>query len=194
MAFSNISMLEDHLTRFIWSWLKYAWFSLTTLKDKHVYPSRKVLFQGGKLAYKSCAPILWRIWPAVPSAPWRGGDSEWSGPLGSSLQSPLCLAVDTVLWEGGWELQMLPRGVREGGGTGGRAGGWMGGEFWIPLLLVIIKKNTKGQDQPSTSFESVSRFKGDFPTVPGEFGKGGGNPRHPCECLQIGPQSRAPWI
>lgn len=87
---------------------------------------------------------------------------------------------------------MLPRGVREEGGTGGRAGGWMGGEFWIPLLLVIIKKNTKGQDQPSTSFESVSRFKGDFPTVPGEFG--GGNPRHPCECLQIGPQSRAPWI
>ena len=44
MAFSNISMLENHLTRFIWSWLKYAWFLLSQpLKTNTLSHPRKVL-------------------------------------------------------------------------------------------------------------------------------------------------------
>lgn len=58
---------------------------------------------------------------------------------------------------------MLPRGVRRGGrtGGGGAEAGWRldGWRVWDSTFIGHYKKNNKGQDQPSTSFESVSRFK-----------------------------------
>ena len=90
MAFSNISMLENHLTRFIWSRLKYAWFLLSQpLKTNALSHPRKVLSwkkkkkQPKNLTCKSCAQIIWRIGLSVPTASVETGWSRHRDPSSS---------------------------------------------------------------------------------------------------------------